>query len=81
MWEFSPDNCIEKFIRSEYSNDIFHYYLRRVVSVSQNEVGTRRTFETVTDVEGVPDEVLKWQGDKYKIKKREVRNDNGNIQP
>lgn len=64
MWEFAPEKCVEKFVSSD--GHIFHYYLRKVIEVTSPNSWR---LETVTALDGVPDEILALKdGDSIKVK-------------
>lgn len=65
MWDFAPKPCIEKFVRSQCGHHLFHYYLRQVVEVVSD---THRKVKTVETLDGVPEDVLNWRNDNYKLK-------------
>jgi len=67
MWEFTPDNCIEKFVEIEGFGGrvICNYYLQRIreiVSPNQWKI------ETVKELDGVPGDVLNWRNGDYRLK-------------
>jgi hypothetical protein len=66
MWDFSPDTCIEKYIRSTNGNDIFHFYL---VKCSEMVSDTQWKIETVIDSAEVPNAVLMYRDTGYWIKR------------
>ena len=67
MWEFSPNNCIEKFVRSNCGKHTFHFYLKRITEIGSKD---QWNVETVTDLEGVPEEILNWRNDDYRVRNR-----------
>lgn len=65
MWDFAESGTVEKFVKSNCGQHIFHYELIRITEmISENGY----KYERVTSLEGVPDEVLKWSGSNYRIK-------------
>ena len=52
MWEFSPDNCIEAYTRS--NENTFHYVLLQAYNVIDNRYKTRY----ITDHNSVPLKLL-----------------------
>lgn len=66
IWNFSPKNCIEKFIPSVCGKYLYHYYLLRIVEVVSDN---QWKFEVVEKIEGVPSEVLKWRIDTFTVKR------------
>lgn len=67
MWDFAPSNCIETFVKSQCGRYTFHYYLKRVKEVIS---ATHCKMETVESIEGVPEEVLNWNKDGYRLRSR-----------
>lgn len=61
MWDFAPDNCVESYVRSD--GRVLHFCLKQICElVAENHWRTR----TVTEIGGVPDEVLGFRnGDVY----------------
>jgi hypothetical protein len=65
IWDFAPKDCIEKFIRSDDGKHVYHYYLRIVNEVvSDNHI----RLKNVTSLDGVPEDVLNWKNDNYRLK-------------
>lgn len=65
MWDFSPSDCIEKFIPSDNGEHTFHYYLKRIVEIISP---THWRTEVVLIPDGVPQEVLTWRTPRYWVK-------------
>ncbi len=68
MWNFSPTNCIEKFVTVETvlsGKQTCHFYL---TIVSKIVAENHWEIETVTSLDGVPDEVLNWRNNNYRLK-------------
>lgn len=65
MWDFAPDNCIEKYVDSIGGTHTFHFFLKRIVEIISP---TQWQTEVVTNSEGVPIDVLSWRCNDYYIK-------------
>ena len=65
MWDFSPENCVEKHVKSDCGKHIFHFYLKKIVEVFSE---SHWKVETVTSLEDVPEEVLNWRSNDYALK-------------
>lgn len=59
MWDFSPPNCIEMFIKSNITTTgPFHYILKCMYErVSE----THTKWYDVTDITNIPENVLQWR--------------------
>lgn len=65
MWEFAPEKCIEKF--TSPGGYTFHFYLRKVTEITSPNSWR---LETVTFLDGVPDEILALKdGESIKVRK------------
>ena len=65
MWDFAPDNCIEKYIKSIGETHTFHFYLKRISEIVSP---THWRTEVVTGAESVPIDILSWRCDDYYIR-------------
>ena len=65
MWDLSPKKCIEKFIKSEDGQHVFHYYLLRI---KEKMSDTYYKTEVVNSPKNVPTDILNWRTYDYKIK-------------
>ena len=65
VWDSAPKDCIEKFVRSNCGKHIFHFYLQRVKEVVSDSYWK---LETVKSLEGVPEDVLNWRNDNYRLR-------------
>ena len=73
MWDFSEDNCVEKYVRGLNGGHLFHFVLEKLVS----KEGNVSTWETPSTDTGVPADVLSWETPEYYLKtdgKSSVRN-------
>jgi hypothetical protein len=59
MWDYSPQNCIETYVRSGCGEHIFHYYLKRITAIVSD---SQWKIETVTSIDNVPVDILNWMG-------------------
>ena len=65
MWDFAPNDCVEKFVKSDCGKHVFHFYLKRIKEIVNDN---HWKVETVTSLDGVPEEALSWRNNDYKIK-------------
>ena len=68
MWDIAPEKCIVKYviIESLLSGKVScQFYLRRVYEIVS---AAHYKAETVTSLDGVPEEVLNWRNDNYKVR-------------
>ena len=67
MWETTPDNCIEKYITVEGlgGKEICQFYLKRIKKIISE---THWETETVESLDGVPEYILNWRNDNYRLK-------------
>jgi hypothetical protein len=68
MWETTPENCIEKYIEVETGlsgKQTCLFYLKRVSEVVNGNI---YRMETVTEINDVPDKVLNWKNNNFKVK-------------
>ena len=65
MWDFAPDKCVMKHVKSNDGEHIFRYYLLKVKEVVNDN---HWKVETVISVGDVPNSVLKEYNDDYFIR-------------
>ena len=68
MWEDTPRNCVEKYITVETGlsgKQVCQFYLKRTKEIISD---TRWKVETVESLDGVPEDVLNWRNDNYRLK-------------
>jgi len=65
MWDFAPKNSVNIYVKSSHSNDVFHFYLLRVVEITSER--SYRT-EVVTSLDGIPCEVLSYRNGELYLK-------------
>jgi hypothetical protein len=65
MWDCSPKHCVETYVQSSCGKHEFHYYLRRMTEIVSDS-GWK--VETVTSVEDVPKDVLRWKNGQVYVK-------------
>lgn len=68
MWESTPKNCVEKYITVESGLSgkvVCKFFLRRITEIVSDN---HWRLETVESLEGVPEDVLNWRNDNYRLK-------------
>ena len=65
MWDSTPENCIEKCVVVGSDRIACRFFLKRITEIVSDK---RWKEETITALDGVPEEILNWRNDNYRVK-------------
>jgi len=67
QWEFTPDECVETYIKSKCGKHVYHFILKICYAVISE---SHLKWEVVKYIDNLPSDVLNWRGGEAKERRK-----------